>query len=696
MPMPCSPDITPAQLAGELMIRATAPLLRAHLVVVGVHGDVRVHVPVARVHVQGDEDAATQDLAVGRLDHLHDRLEVAPGEEIAKGFAQLLLPRDAIAVQLHILEGRRIVQVIANRLPALARRTNELDRLGLALTHQLGAHGQVACEEVLQALAELQLVREGKLDVDALDSVGVVAQPLERDHDVLVDLESVRVPGDRGGACAVQPEALALLGGDGDEALALARVGDAHYVRCRAGRRVLIVAHDVAQQDHAWAAAALRLGGVSHGLHVALIQVLEAGEDRLGMRIEIALDLDDGWHRLLHVAEEFEAHGTHVLRHAMQDERGRGDEAVASLLLHARQAAQELVGHVLAQAFLAQALAFDFEKLLAPHAPGGVEVTQAESRQFRVVDAAAIVVEALHLEPITVGRDHAPRREVVQGRAPEHCLLSARVHGDVAADARGIGRGRVHREDEAAILGRLHHAPGHDASSATDHGARLLQTRQHAFLDGLEAVELFRVDHGREPVEGNRPARVAGAAAARNDREPSSISARTIGAHSSSVSGLTTTNGYSTRQSVASVTWDTRAMPSNWTFVAAGDCAQPPHDLAAEASRAGEFALEGFHRGARGVEQVGDSIAALLVGAALVDLVQAMVHGADQQREAARIVEKVVLQVGLRRTTQMSPSTSYSIRADRPVTRSPRSSSSACQAGSPSSRITISRSEYEV
>jgi hypothetical protein len=42
------------------------------------------------------------------------------------------------------------------------------------------------------------------------------------------------------------------------------------------------------------------------------------------------------------------------------------------------------------------------------------------------------------------------------------------------------------------------------------------------------------------------------------------MQARTSGAISSSVSGLSTTKGYSTRQSVASVTCDTRLKPSNW------------------------------------------------------------------------------------------------------------------------------------
>ena len=42
------------------------------------------------------------------------------------------------------------------------------------------------------------------------------------------------------------------------------------------------------------------------------------------------------------------------------------------------------------------------------------------------------------------------------------------------------------------------------------------------------------------------------------------MQSRTTAATSPSLSGWITTKGYSTRQSVASVTWDTRASPSNW------------------------------------------------------------------------------------------------------------------------------------
>ena len=51
---------------------------------------------------------------------------------------------------------------------------------------------------------------------------------------------------------------------------------------------------------------------------------------------------------------------------------------------------------------------------------------------------------------------------------------------------------------------------------------------------------------------------------------------------------------------------------------------------------------------------------------------------------------------GLRVMTHMSPSTSKSMRAERPVRRCPRRVSSTRHVSSPRKRMTISRSENEV
>ena len=163
-----------------------------------------------------------------------------------------------------------------------AHAAHQLERCALrpvaAATVLESCDRQLAGEELLQRVQQLQLVGDRELDVDALDAVGVLAQLLERDHHVLVDLEGVGVLGDRRGARAVEPEALARLGRHRDEALAVARVGDAHH--CEAAAATASSSSPTMSPISTMRGrAAARLGGVAHRLHVALVQVLEAGED---------------------------------------------------------------------------------------------------------------------------------------------------------------------------------------------------------------------------------------------------------------------------------------------------------------------------------------------------------------------------------------------------------------------------------
>ena len=211
----------------------------------------------------------------------------------------------------------------------------------------------------------------------------------ERDDDVLVDLEGVGVLADRRRALAVEPELLARLGADGDEAFARARVGDAHDLAGRARDRVGVVADDVAEQHHLRQAAALALGRVADRLQVAVVEVLEAGQqharagaDLRGQVEQVVADLDDRRHRVLGVAEELEADRAHVRRHLVHDPARRGDQAVAAFLLDAGHAGQELVGDVLAEAFLAKRGAGNLEPLGALELLAArVEVLELEGRR---------------------------------------------------------------------------------------------------------------------------------------------------------------------------------------------------------------------------------------------------------------------------------------------------------------------------
>ncbi len=142
---------------------------------------------------------------------------------------------------------------------------------------------------------------------------------------------------------------------------------------------------------------------------------------------------------------------------------------------------------------------------------------------------------------------------------------------------------------------------------------------------------------------------------------PSSMQACTTPAISASLSGVSTTNGYSTRQSVASVTCDTRDRPSNLMLSLAVRLPQQLARALAQVPHGAKVLGKAPHRGVRLVEQLADEgIArgrqALRIGrrnhaghrsAAPFDLVQAVLERLDQQRAALRVVEQVVFEVGV-------------------------------------------------
>ncbi len=82
---------------------------------------------------------------------------------------------------------------------------------------------------------------------------------------------------------------------------------------------------------------------------------------------------------------------------------------------------------------------------------------------------------------------------------------------------RGLGRGRVDREDEAGALGGVGHALRHHAGLGPDGGHRLGMAGQRDELDLGHGLELLGVDDRALPGQRDGAAGVAGAAAARDD-----------------------------------------------------------------------------------------------------------------------------------------------------------------------------------
>ena len=167
--------------------------------------------------------------------------------------------------------------------------------------------------------------------------------------------------------------------------------------------------------------------------------------------------------------------------------------------------------------------------------------------------------------------------QVVERGAPQHGLLAAGVHRDVAADAARprprSGRPRTRgRPRSAASITRWVTTP----ASVADRGHRLPDAGQLAATRPRSCASSFSVlMTALLPGQRHRAAGVAGAAAARDDGQAELDAARAPApAISASLSGVSTTNGYSTRQSVASVTCETRAQAVELDVVARGDAAQ--------------------------------------------------------------------------------------------------------------------------
>ena len=395
--------------------------------------------------------------------------------------------------------------------------------------------------------------------------------------------------------------------------------------------------------------------------------MLEAGEDgAMRAGIEIVLDLDDRGHRVLGLPEKLQTDRADMAGHAMQHPACRGDQAVAAFFLDARQTGQELVGDILAQTLLAKAGTRDLEQLgahrLAAHDGIGTEPVgripvEAKARGGGVMDLAEVVTDAGDLEPVALRIDHAPPGEIVERRAPEHRLLAAGIHGDVAADAGGLKRGGIDRKDQPGGIGGFGHALGDHPGLGEDRGHRAIDFGQLLLRHGPDADELFGVDDRRHRRERNRAAGIAGAAAARNDGQPE------LDAAGHQLRNLRLGIGHQHDEGILDAPVggighmrDPRhAIEAD--VVAGGDARQQPQRAGTQVGGLIEGGAKAVDRGMGEFEQAAHALGTharpgavgrLGIGfAAALDFGQTMSQRLDERRSPARIVEQVVLQEGV-------------------------------------------------
>src|ERR1700722_10692380 len=123
---------------------------------------------------------------------------------------------------------------------------------------------------------------------------------------------------------------------------------------------------------------------------------------------------------------------------------------------------------------------------------------ELELHRLGIVNLAEIVANARGLEPVAFAVDHAPPGQVVDRGAPQHRLLAARIHRDGAAGAGRSGGSGIPRKYQAAVLGELTDAAGHDARAAQHRGYFMLEPRQSLRLDATEGLAFLGVDDWRQ------------------------------------------------------------------------------------------------------------------------------------------------------------------------------------------------------
>ena len=637
-----------------------------HGVVIAVDRDVGVDVAVTGMHVQSHPHPAFEHTLVNGIAFGQHRAKRGPRENGLQRRADLGFPAGTQAVILQLRKQR--IHIGQPTSPERAHLPQQSQGLLHTVAQQLGtgnvvgivcfAQRQIALlKKSLQCIAQRQLVAQTQLNVDALDAIGVLGHAGQRNHHILIHLEGVGVLADGRCALAIQPEFFAGLGADGHKAFATAAVGNAHHLAGGTGHGIGIVAHDVPHQHHfghAGRGDALALGGIAHRLQVAVVQMLQTRQQHagaFGLGKHEVFDFDNAGHSIAGIAKKLQTHRAGVCRHAVDHPAGAGNQAIAAFFLDARQAAQELVGHVFAQTFFAEAGASDVQPLGTDVGFSvGLKILQLKAGGRNVVNLAQVVVEAGHLQPLRIRGDHAPAGQVVQRCAPQNGFFAARVHGDVAAHATGLGTGGINGKHIARALGSIGHPLGDHTGLGPHCGHRVIDTRQLHGLDLGHGLQLFGVDDCALPGERNGTAGIARTTSTRDDGQPKLDTTLDQTGHFSlgvrcehhkrvlhtPIGGI----GYMADP----------AQAIELDVVFGGAFAQRAHNLLAQFRHVVKLAGKPLDGITGSFQQLGhqDIALGIVIGSAtLLHLGQAVVQGIDQLATALGVVQQVVLQIGV-------------------------------------------------
>ena len=92
------------------------------------------------------------------------------------------------------------------------------------------------------------------------------------------------------------------------------------------------------------------------------------------------------------------------------------------------------------------------------------------------MNLAKIVIDPRHFHEVTAGIDHFPPGQIVERGSPKHGFFATGIHRDVAANARGFGRGWVDGKHPIGGGSGFGNARRDNAGTGSDGRACLLYT----------------------------------------------------------------------------------------------------------------------------------------------------------------------------------------------------------------------------
>ena len=135
------------------------------------------------------------------------------------------------------------------------------------------------------------------------------------------------------------------------------------------------------------------------------------------------------------------------------------------------------------------------------------------------MNLAHVVVDAGNFQPFGLRCDHAPRRQVIKCSTPEHSFFTTGIHGNIATNARGLGRGGVNRKHKTTALSRIRHTLGNHTCLSPHRSHGLLHAGQQLHFDLGHGLQLFGVNDHAFPSEWHRAAGVTSTTPTRHNRQ---------------------------------------------------------------------------------------------------------------------------------------------------------------------------------